>query len=158
MIYEHARNFKDFNFCNHCNLFFSLKPFGESDPSVELYPQDYCNIVNEVTKPKCLQNSIAELFAQDEFSHGQKILANISQQTIIDTINNEEYSQVFLFNKNFTTYLGGVERNETGHIIGAKATVVQFFGHVNLTAITEADEKKNAIGAPVSLNIWIFAQ
>ena len=130
---------------------FSLTITGDSDPSVELYPQDYCNIVSEITQPKCLSYSIAELFADEDFKNGPKMSsAHISSQTIINAINDEEHSNVFLFNKDFKTYLGGIERNATGHIIGAKATFVQFFGHVNLTAITSEDRKKSSIGAPVS--------
>ena len=130
---------------------------GDSDPSVELYPQDYCNIVNEITQPKCLSYSIAELFADEDFKNGPKMSsADISSQTIINAINDEEHSNVFLFNKDFKTYLGGIERNATGHIIGAKATFVQFFGHVNPTAITLEDRKKSSIGAPVSTKKIIF--
>ena len=121
-----------------------------SDPSVELYPQDYCNIVTEVTHPKCLANSIAELFVDEDYKNGPKD-SEISPQAIIDAVNNEwQNSNVFLFKKNFTQYLGGIERNATGHIIAAKATVIQFFGHVNLEAITTEDKKKNSFGAPVN--------
>ena len=127
-----------------------------SDPSVELYPQDYCNIVNEVTHPKCLANSIAEIFVDEDYKNGPKD-SEISPQAIIDAINNEwQNSNVFLFKKNFTQYLGGIERNATGHIVGAKAAVIQFFGHVNLEAITLEDKKKNSFGAPVNNDSYFF--
>ena len=105
--------------------------------------------MKDVTKPTCFETSVAELWATHGFDdpESQKSIDSVTQQDIIDAINSQNRSQVFLFDKNFVSYLGGVERNLTNHIIGAKATIIQFFGLTNLSAVTREDIKSNTFGA-----------
>lgn len=70
-------------------------------------------------------------------------------QDIINTVNSKSFSEIFLFDKNFTAYLGGVEKNSSGHIIGAKATIIRFYGQIELDAVTEEDKKASNFGPPV---------
>lgn len=53
------------------------------------------------------------------------------------------FSGLFLQERNFTEYLGDIERDpETGLIVSAKATFIRWFGKTNVTAIEiEAAEK-----------------
>lgn len=124
-----------------------------SDPSVELYPQDYCKIVTEVTTPTCLEMGICELWAKNGYDSQTTLdaLKDLTQEDIINAVNDKTFSEIFLFNKDFKAYLGGIEKNSSGHIIGAKATTIHFYGRIDLDAITEADKKANNFGAPVSL-------
>lgn len=46
------------------------------------------------------------------------------------------YSATYMYPINFTAYLGDVTRNGSGHIIGAKATLHQWFMEINRTAVT----------------------
>ncbi len=84
----------------------------------------------------------------DQFS------GNLTLDDVIAGINNISYSKVFLTDKDFTKYLGGIERNSSGHIVGAKAAVISLFGKTNLSAITEKERQANNIGAPVTCIIY----
>ena len=59
---------------------------------------------------------------------------NLTQEDIIRNINVGNTSGIFLIEKNFHKFLGGIERNSSGHIIGAKATYINWFSEANLTA------------------------
>ena len=98
-----------------CFLFFS------SDPSIEFYPKKYCDIVKDVTQPTCLETSILELWATDGNFTNQKTkdkIASATKQDILDIINTKKFSEIFLFDKDFTALLGGITKNATNHIIG----------------------------------------
>ena len=45
--------------------------------------------------------------------------------------------------RNFTKFLGDIERNSTGHIIGAKATFINWFSEANLTTVSEDSAREN---------------
>ena len=56
---------------------------------------------------------------------------------------------MFLIEKDFNRFLGGIERNSTGHIIGAKATYINWFSEANLTAATlekKSDPSRQGMG------------
>lgn len=95
---------------------------------------------------------ISELWAKDGYDSQTTLdtFQDITQEDIINAINDNTFSEIFLFNKDFSAYLGGIEKNSSGHIIGAKATTIHFYGRIDLDAITEADKKANNFGAPVS--------
>ena len=95
--------------------------FFSSDPSIEFYPKKYCDIVKDVTQPTCLETSIAELWAKDGNFTNQKTkdkIANATKQDILDIINTKKFSEIFLFDKDFTALLGGITKNSSNHIIG----------------------------------------
>ena len=83
-------------------------------------------------------------------------MANATKQDILDIINTKKFSEIFLFDKDFTALLGGITKNSTNHIIGAKATILRFYGQIDLDAITEVDKKSSGYGPPVSLKYRIF--
>ena len=118
---------------------------------MELYPQDYCEIVTDITNPTCLEMSIAEIWAAQGFSSQQAWdnIHKLTQEDIIEGVNTKTFSEIFLFDKNFTSYLGGVDRDSEGRIIGAKATTIHFYGQIQLDKITEEDKKSNSLGSPV---------
>ena len=99
-------------------LFWSNR--SENDPSIELYPEKYCKIVDEVTEPTCLETSILEIWARNGFNspEAEETISALTSQDILDGINTKNFSEVFLYNKNFHSMLGGIIKNETGHIIG----------------------------------------
>ena len=84
------------------------------------------------------------------------LVKNLSQQEIINTINEKEFSEVFLFDKDFEALLGGITKNSSGHIVGAKATILKFFGQIDIDALTEDEIKFNTnFGPPVSSHYMI---
>ena len=95
----------------------------EFDPSVALYPDIYCPVV-EAMPQACFEKSLLEIWGdQGEYSEKTDMkIASLTQQEIIDAVNHVDDSGIFLTKENFTKYLAGVERNETGHIISATGT------------------------------------
>ena len=108
------------------------------DPSVELYESgDYCNIIKDMTEHRCLENSLLEIWAGDNYGPDtEAVLASLTQQEIIDKVNNASYSAALGTDQDFSKYLGSVERNSSGHIVRARATFIRFFGQINQTAIS----------------------
>jgi hypothetical protein len=49
---------------------------------------------------------------------------------------------VFLHDRNFQTFLGDIQRNSTGHIIGAKATYIHWFSQANVSASNSLDDNQ----------------
>ena len=120
------------------------------DPSIDLYPGDYCNIIKDLTEDRCLENSLLELWSEDQYGQQtEEILETISQEEIIRAVNEDSFSKVLGFDQDFTKYLGGIERNSSGHIVAAKATFIRFFGKVNVSAITEDELSSASKGSPV---------
>ena len=56
-----------------------------------------------------------------------------------------------MIDKDFTEILGGIERDDNGDIIGAKAVLHNFFGKMNSTqAMVEVHSLMDAVGVYVS--------
>jgi len=118
------------------------------DPSIELDTQDYCSLLEDLSENKCLENSLLELISTDNYGEESKdILSKLTEQDIINVINTETNSKVFGRHQDFTKYLGQIERNSSGHIIGAKATFLRFLDKVNTSALS--DESIVVKGSPV---------
>ena len=115
------------------------------DPSIDLYPGDYCNIIQDLSEDKCLENSLLELFSEDNYGNKtDAIIEKLTQEDIIEKVNTETFSKVLGFDQDFKKYLGGITRDESGRIIGAKATFIRFFGKVNISAISKEDLSSSA--------------
>jgi len=120
------------------------------DPSIDLYPGDYCNIINDMTEYKCMENSLLEIWSEDNYGDDtDELLENLTQEDIIKAVNEISYSKVLGIQQDFTKYLGSIERNSSGHIVGAKATYMRFFGKVNISAITQDEIENTSKGSPV---------
>ena len=74
--------------------------------------------------------------------YNETLIENLTQDQLINAINSVEISGVFLTPRNFTKFLGEIERNSTGHIIGAKATYMNWFSEANLTALTSGSKSE----------------
>ena len=93
------------------------------DPSIAFYPDIYCPIV-EAMPQACFERSLLEIWGdQGEYSNAmEQKIASLTQQDVIDAVNEADMSGIFLTQENFTHFLSGVQRNSTGHIISAKGT------------------------------------
>jgi hypothetical protein len=102
---------------------FDTNSSAEFDPSVALYPDIYCPVVEEMPQA-CFEKSLLEMWGdQGEYSEKTEIqITSLTQQEIINAVNQVDESGIFLIKENFTQYLSGIERNETGHIISATGT------------------------------------
>ncbi len=81
----------------------------------------------------CLEWSILELWGNegvyDKYTDAE--IGSLTRESILDKINNVTKSGIFLQDKNFTDYLGEKTYDENGRIIGAKATIIRWFGRLN---------------------------
>ena len=76
----------------------------------------YCNLISESEK-RCFEISLLEIWGFNKTK-----LENLSQEQIIEDVNSAAVSAVFGYRTNFSEMLGGVERDESGKIIKAKAS------------------------------------
>jgi hypothetical protein len=83
----------------------------------------------------CLEWSILELWANDgrydEDTDSQ--IENLTQDSILEKVNNFNRSGVFLQTKRFTDYLGDITFDNQGKIVAARASLMQWFGKMNTT-------------------------
>ena len=64
-------------------------------------------------------------------------IAALTQNEILDTINNKNVSQIFLKDFNFRELLGDIKYDSAGQIVGAGAVEMKFFTMVNVTAVKQ---------------------
>ena len=103
---------------------------GESlDPSVAFYPDPYCEVV-EAMKHNCYESSLLELFAVDgEFTvESSDIIANLTAEKLLELINEADFS----------SYLGGIQRDKNGQIVSAEATFMRWFGRADVRKANES--------------------
>ena len=87
----------------------------EGEERLENLPKDiYCDIV-ETLEEKCGEYSILEIWKYDP-----DVISGLTQRDIVDAINTVEESPVFGLRTDYADYLGQVERNGTGHVVGAR--------------------------------------
>jgi len=103
--------------------------------SVTFYPEPYCTVV-EIMPTACFESSLLELWANDgEYDkQTEEDIFNLTQEELLDKVNSVNKSGVFLVPTDFTKYLGGIEYDEQGKIVGAQATTMRWFGNMNMTA------------------------
>ena len=103
-----------------------------------LYPDPYCSIV-KLMPQACFETSILELWARDGVydKNVEEEIENLTEEKILEKINNVNMSGLFLVETDFTNYLSGVERDESGKIVSASATTMRWFGNMNMTAAKE---------------------
>ncbi|CAL4137274.1 unnamed protein product, partial [Meganyctiphanes norvegica] len=93
----------------------------------------YCNFLENMDE-ECLTNSLLEIWGYD-----RSLIESLTNEQIIDDINEADISEVFGFPVNFTSYLGMVQRNSESRIIGAKATRQTWLTTINKAAIKDGD-------------------
>lgn len=123
--------------------------------SVDQYPDPYCDIVTGM-ETACFEQTILELWANDGNydSKTDETIENLTQDEVLDKINNYNTSGVFLIKKNFTELLSGLSYDSDGNIIGAKASVVRWFSEMNSTAAKIAPVKRRR--EPIEQKVFDF--
>eukprot|EP00095_Tigriopus_kingsejongensis_P003657 maker-scaffold11_size778918-snap-gene-1.12 protein:Tk03657 transcript:maker-scaffold11_size778918-snap-gene-1.12-mRNA-1 annotation:"hypothetical protein DAPPUDRAFT_306990" len=129
------------------------------DPSVVFYPEQYCPIV-EAMPMACFEMSILEMFAQGgQFTPKvEATIHNLDQEELITAVNTIGQSGIFLRERDFSKYLGGIQRNSTGHIVGAKATFIRWFGRANISEIQNEKGRNGMDQQPVDVTTLEFEQ
>ena len=107
------------------NKYGDRKALDHSEHIQNLPPQVYCDLVNTLND-KCLQRSLLEIWSYSEAA----ILA-ATQQDIINAVNLVSYSPWYGYKADYSSLLGGVMRNSSGHIVAAGSTNMFWSVHVD---------------------------
>ena len=100
-----------------------------------LYPEPYCTYATSLATA-CMELGLLELWAVDG-EYGEQTdmeIENLSQEDILDRINNRNRSGVFLTETDFTRYLSGIQRDQNGRIVSATATTMRWISKMNMTS------------------------
>jgi predicted RND superfamily exporter protein len=83
----------------------------------------------------CLELSLLELWANDGKydERTDREIASLTKQSILDKINNFNKSGVYLIERNFSSFLGGVKYDSSGRIVEAESTIIRWFVKMNAT-------------------------
>ncbi|XP_050309697.1 protein patched homolog 1-like [Anthonomus grandis grandis] len=101
----------------------------DEDPSTTMSAALYCSFI-ETMKTDCYTKSILELW-DFNITH----INTLTKDDIVNTINNYDKNMIFGKLKSYEHLLGDVERNETGHIIKAKAIENYWLLLVNFSSV-----------------------
>ena len=82
-----------------------------------------------------MELSILEMFGKDgEYGdYTDQLMESLSDDQALAVINSANVSGIFLTPFNFTSFLSGVRRDARGWIVGAEATIMFWFGQMNMT-------------------------
>ena len=91
----------------------------------------YCELVDTLDT-HCYEQSLLEIWMYNE-----DVINQLSTEDILTAINELDRSPYFGFKYNYSKLLGSIQRNESGHIIRAKAALY------NLATLVDCDEDQN---------------
>ena len=118
----------------------------------ELPHNMYCQLIGTFDS-QCLEQSLLEIWMYNE-----KIIDKLSQQDIINAINVLDRSPYFGFKYNYAELLGSIKRNQTGHIISAKAALYNLVTVVDLENIQNRNFLEKGAGPQILMDeaniIW----
>lgn len=115
------------------------KPRPFMNPSVDLPNFMYCPIINRLPVG-CMELSILELWKYD-----REVIAGLTKEDILEKLNSTKISPVTGHTIDYSDLLGGIERDESGRIVGATSLVSHWMVHVNYSEV-DADVSGNAAG------------
>ena len=75
----------------------------------------YCDIIDTLVD-KCGEFSLLEIWKYDK-----SVISKLRDQDIINAINTVDESPIFGYKTNYTSYLGQVQYNSSGHVVKAKS-------------------------------------
>lgn len=112
------------------------RPF---NPSVDVAPFIFCAIV-EALPMGCMIQNFLEMWNFDEDT-----IEHLTKQDILNALYTSRYSLTTGHEANFERLLGGVTRNETGHIVAAKGLMTNWMVYVNFSNVNH-DKVGNSAG------------
>lgn len=111
------------------------------NPSVDLHPLIFCSIV-ETLPIGCMIQNFLEMW---NFTN----VNSMTKQDILNALHTTHTSQATGHEANFERLLGGVTRNETGHIVAAKGLLTHWMVYVNFLKVDH-----NKVGNAAGTEDW----
>ncbi|XP_064104721.1 NPC intracellular cholesterol transporter 1-like [Macrobrachium nipponense] len=99
----------------------------------------------------CVELSILEAWGYDPSTYQA-----LEDGDVVDAINSAKALSTFAIGVDFTDYLGGVTRNATGHVTGAKTALVKVVTRVNKTEVDRQDLKRSHAGLAERVDKGLF--
>lgn len=112
------------------------RPF---NPSVDVTPFIFCSIV-ESLPIGCMIQNLLELWDFDE-----EQIEHLTKEDILNALNTTRYSLTTGHEVHFESLLGGIVRNETGHIVAATGLLTNWMVYVNFSNVNH-DKVGNSAG------------
>lgn len=112
------------------------RPF---NPSVDVAPFIFCAIVESLPIGCMLQN-LLELWNFDEDT-----IKHLTKEDILNALNTTQHSLTTGHEAHFDRLLGGITRNETGHIVAATGLLTNWMVYVNFSNVNH-DKVGNSAG------------
>uniref|UniRef100_A0A1Y1JZP0 SSD domain-containing protein n=1 Tax=Photinus pyralis TaxID=7054 RepID=A0A1Y1JZP0_PHOPY len=109
------------------------------DPSVYLSTSTYCKLLESFDNV-CFERNLLQLWNFDE-----RKLNKLTKQDILDKIDKYKIDPILGNLKNYEDLLGGIVRNETGHIVSATSLHTLYMAYVNFSAV-DMDQAGNMAG------------
>lgn len=107
-------------------LFGLKRPF---NPSVDAPSALYCMIVNSLPRG-CMTQNILELW-----KFNAERIANLTVDDVLSALATTTISPTSGHDTDFTQLLGGIQRNESGHIVAASSLLTHWMVYVNFSAV-----------------------
>ncbi|XP_068236548.1 patched domain-containing protein 3-like [Palaemon carinicauda] len=111
----------------------------------EIYYQFYAKMPTA-----CLEISLLEMWG-----YNSSVYESLTDQDVTDAVNGVKMAQTFSYPMNFTDFLGGVTRNASGHVTGAKAALTYLIMRVNRSEVTLGDSSRHA-GLSEEVDIGLY--
>ena len=89
-----------------------------SDVADDLPRNVYCDLVTTLNS-KCVMTSLLEMFRYDENN-----IKTTNTEEIIRAVNDLERSPWYGYDRDFSSLLGGIKRNASGHVISAQTALM----------------------------------
>ena len=132
-------NFEDEFFIDDSEVNKTKKKKHPFNPSVDLDPKFYCSIINNL-QTGCMHENLLELWKFDENK-----IDTLTTEDIVDKLNKTKISPVTGHDINYVHLLGGIERDEEGRIVKAKALLSLWMLYVNFSDVN-SDKIGNVAG------------
>ncbi|KAA0184825.1 hypothetical protein HAZT_HAZT005391 [Hyalella azteca] len=105
------------------------------DISFALSRESYCNVLDELPS-FCYETSLLEIWGLNE-----DIIMSLTDEKVVNDFNNATISDVFGVKTDFLSYVGDVQRDDSGKIISAKATLQIWISKIDEDAVDRGDYK-----------------
>ncbi|RXG61320.1 hypothetical protein Avbf_06961 [Armadillidium vulgare] len=107
----------------------------------------YCSVYDIIPK-SCLYLGLLDIWPPNE-----TFIKSLTEEQIITDVNTANKSFTFSYPMNFTSFLGGVSLNSSGHIVEAKASLHVWNMKINRDKIDKIENQKLSVGMSSQIGV-----